>query len=94
MGLLDKCAEILQGAVVRVHVFVVGNVVALVHLGGRIKGREPHAAHAQLFQVFQFGADADKIADSVTVAVAEARHVDLIKNGVLPPLIHKGSSFR
>ena len=70
--------------------FVVGNVVAEVHLRRREAGRDPDRVHAEIFQVIQLRRDAVEVADAVVVAVGKAARIDLIEHRVLPPLVSFG----
>jgi hypothetical protein len=71
----------------RVHVAVVGHVVPVVVLGGGVEGRQPDRIHAEVAEVGQARGDAGQVADSVTVRVGEAARVDLVRDGVTPPLL-------
>ena len=86
----DHGVEVLQRPDLRGDVAVVVNVVAAVGQGGGIEGREPHGVHAEASQVGHAAGDTGKVADAVAVSVREGTRVDLVDDGVLPPLTSRG----
>ncbi len=86
----DQMIEIAEGAVHRIDVFVVGHVVAEVHLRGRKAGGDPDRVDAELLQVVELGGDAVEVTDAVAVAVGEAARIDLVEHRMLPPLVGIG----
>jgi len=46
----------------------------------------PDGIHAEFFQVIQFGVDPIQVADAITIAVGKAARINLIENGMLPPV--------
>ena len=86
MGFGQQGVKIRHGAESRLNLTVVGNVIAVVHLRGLVDGDEPQHIHPQIGQVGQLGTDAVQVAQTVAVGVAEALGVDLIDNGLFPPL--------
>ena len=67
--------------------FVVGDVVAEVDLRRGIEGREPDGVDAQVLQVVEPLGDAVQVADAVAVRVLKAARVNLVDDGVLPPVL-------
>jgi hypothetical protein len=78
--------KVLQRAVLRVDVLVVGDVVAEIHLRRGINGREPDGVDAQFLQVVEPRGNAVQVADAVSVRVLKTARVDLVDDGVLPPV--------
>ena len=81
----EQRVERLEPAVVGLDVEVVGDVVAVVVLRGRVARRQPQRVDAETGDVRQPVPDTDEIADAVTVAVGERADIDLVDDGCLPP---------
>ena len=81
----DQVIGVLQGAEQRVHVPVVGHVIAAVLLRGDVERGEPHRVHTELLQVGQLGGHAGQIAHAVAVRIREGPGVDLVDHRVHPP---------
>ena len=86
MGLVHQVAEVLHGAVARVDVRVVGDVVAAVAHGGGVEGRDPDRIHAQPRQVVQTGGQSREVPDAVAVGVREGAQQRLVEHGGAEPL--------
>ncbi len=84
---LEQRVGVGEGAEERVDVAVVGHVVAVVVLRRGVERRDPQRVHPEVAQVRQPAGDAGQVADPVTVAVGEAADVDLVGDGVAPPLV-------
>jgi hypothetical protein len=87
VGLGDQVVEVLERAVLRVDVLVVGDVVAEVDLRRRIDGREPDGVDAESLQVVEPLGDAVQVADAVAVRILKTARVDLVDDCVLPPVL-------
>ncbi len=85
-GFADEAVEIFEGAVHGIDGFVIGDVVAEVHLGRREAGGDPDGGDAEIVEIVEVGGDAVEIADAVIVAVGEAAGINFVEDGVLPPL--------
>ena len=83
--LRDELAEVLQRAVVGVHVGVVGDVVAIVAHRRRIERQQPERVDAELLDVVEALRQASEVADAVAVGVVERLDVHLIDDRVLVP---------
>ena len=81
----NQAVHVGKGAEHGVNVLIVGDIVAVVVLGGLEHRGQPDGVDAQFLQIVQLGDDAGNVAQPVAVAVAEAAGVDLIDDGVLPP---------
>jgi hypothetical protein len=81
----DQLREIVERAVGRVDVAVVGDVVSVVAQRRRKEGEQPEARDADPLQVVELLRDALEIADAVVVAVEERLDVRLIDDRVLVP---------
>ncbi len=86
VGLGDQAVEVGEGAVLRIDVLVVGDVVAEVDLRRGIDGREPDGVDAELLQIVEALGDAVQVADAVAVGILKAARIDLVDDGVLPPV--------
>ena len=85
VGLAHELAEVAQGAVVRVHAPVVGDVVTVVLLRRGVEGQEPDGGDAQVLDVVELVDQSAKIADAVAAFVAEGLDVQFVDDGVLVP---------
>ena len=65
---------------------VVADVVAVVVLRRGVDRRQPDHVDAEQLQVVQLRRDAGQVTDAVAVAVAEAARVDLVDDGLFPPV--------
>ena len=59
--------EVRHRAILRIDGFVVGNVVAEIHLRRRIHGRDPDRVNAEVFQIIQPRGNAIDVADTIAV---------------------------
>ena len=64
---------------------VIGDVVAVVVVGGFVDGREPDHVRAELLNIRKSCGDARKVADAVAVRILKASGINLINDGFLPP---------
>jgi hypothetical protein len=90
VGLLDEAVEVLQGPVLRVHVAVVGDVVAEVRHGRAVERRQPDRLDAErrgraVVEVVEASGDPRQVADAVAVGVRERPGVDLVDRTAPPP---------
>src|SRR5690606_12556091 len=67
------------------HAVEVGDVVAVVALGGRVEGHQPQAGDAEVREVVDPLGQAREVADAVVVPVHERLDVQAVADGVLPP---------
>ena len=79
MSPVQHLPELLQRPVVRMDIFVIGNVIAVIRIGRRKDGAEPDPVHPQGFDIVKFFIDSVQISDPVSVPVAEAPDPDLVK---------------
>jgi hypothetical protein len=79
MGARQKPVEVIERAVFRVDVEVVGDVVAMVFLGRGIERSQPDRVDAKVFDVVESRADAGQIADAIIVRVGKAPDIDLVE---------------
>src|SRR6185437_4691373 len=82
VGELD---EVTEGAVARIDVVVVGNIVAVVATGRGLEGHEPDGGDAEALEVVEAAHEAAKVADAVAGGVHEGADVKAIEDGVLVP---------
>ncbi len=84
-GPREEFFEVVERAVDRVDVVVVGDVVAVVPQRRRIEGQQPDRGDAEVLQVVELAGQPVEIADAVAVAVGEGADVDLVNDRVLVP---------
>ncbi len=85
MRRFDKGFEIGHIAVHRLHVVVIGDIVAVVLEGGGVKGEQPDGVDAEVFQIIEFFYQPLKVADAVGITIVEGADMHLIDDGVFIP---------
>src|ERR1035438_8872347 len=80
-----QAVEVGERAVLRIDVFVVGNVVAEIDLGRRIHRGNPDRVYAQGFKVAEPLGDAVQVARAIAVRVLKTARIDLVHDRMLPP---------
>ena len=88
VGARDQLVVVGKGAVVRVDVEVVRNVVAGICLRRGVERRYPDRIYPQFGQVVELRNDARQIPQAVCSRVREGPRVDLVDYCAAPPLIH------
>ena len=78
--------EVVERAQPRVDVAVVGDVVPAVGERGRVERAQPDGVDAERREVVDPRRDAGEVADPVAVAVGEAARIDLVDDGLAPPV--------
>ncbi len=86
MGLGDHRVEVVERAEARVDVTVVGDVVAAVGEFGRVERAEPERVDAERGEVAEALGDALEVPESVAVGVGETARIDLVDDGLPPPV--------
>ena len=81
----DEVIEVVERAVARMDVLVVGDVVAVVSQRRRVERQQPEAVDAEALQVVELLRQAGEVADAVVGAVEERADVRLVDDGVLVP---------
>ena len=66
---------------------VVGDVVAVVAVGGAAEGLQPDAGHAERGEVIEPPRQAFEVADAVAVAVHVGGDVEAVDDRVLEPVV-------
>ncbi len=82
---LDEGLEVLQTAVRRQYVHVVGDVVPVVAQRRRIGRQQPERGNPEVLQVVELFDQPAEIADPIVVAVKKGFDMQLIQNRVLVP---------
>ena len=85
VGRRKKLLKILDRAIAGMHVEIVGNVITVVAEWRREKGQQPKTCDTEVLEIVEFLNQPAKIADSITIAVSERAHVDLVDDGVFVP---------
>ncbi len=88
----QKLPKVSQRAVIRVDCLVVSNIVAMVGRWGHDR-HQPDATNTEvvsgsrvaIVEVIQLGDDTLEIADTVSIAVFEGTHKNLVKDNLIPP---------
>ncbi len=81
----DELACIGQLTVIRMHIAVLGDVVAVVAPRRGIEGQQPDGVHAEAGDVVQFLDQAGEVADAVTVGVVKRLQMQLVDHRILVP---------
>jgi hypothetical protein len=81
----EERLEIGERAIVRIHIVVVSDVVAIIAQGGRIKREQPDRCHAKILEIIELADQAPEIAHSVAGAVLESLYVQLVDDRVFVP---------
>src|SRR4051794_10823853 len=90
--LSNELVEVVERSEEGVDVHVVRDVVPVVCAWRRVERREPERVDTEVLEIRQPLRDTGNVADTVAVRVSEAPHVDLVEDGVAPPLGHGTSS--
>jgi len=69
VGFVQEQVKILHTAKLRVYVEIVRNIIAKIHIGGRVDWRKPDAVNAEVFKIVQALDDTLQIADSIRVGI-------------------------
>ncbi|GAV95278.1 hypothetical protein ADENT20671_2062 [Actinomyces denticolens] len=86
----DHAVEVLQGADLGGDVAVIVDVVAAVGQGGGVEGGQPDGVDAEGGEVGGAVGDTSEVPDAVAVGVGEGAGVDLVDDGVAPPVGVRG----
>jgi hypothetical protein len=82
----QQSVEVGQGAEQRIHIAVVGDVVAEVRHRRLEERRDPDRVHAQAGDVAKPLHDPRQVADTIAIGVEETARIDLVHDGAAPPL--------
>ena len=82
----NQLLSISQSSEHGVDVAIVGNVIASVLLGRGIEGGQPYGVHAKIGDRREAVDDARKVANSVPISIRERTRIDLVNDGVTPPV--------
>ena len=82
---VEHLFEDVKVAVIGMNAAVIGDIVAVVGVGRRVKRRKPNAVDIQRGDVIELTVHAPQIADTVAVTVAEAPRPYLIDSHLLVP---------
>src|SRR5579884_1286542 len=93
MGLLKQGVQVLQGPEERMHIGIVGNVIAKIGHRRRIDGREPDGVDAEPAQVIELAGDSRQISHAIAIAIEKTAGVDLINHPRLPPGVRLRHGF-
>ena len=83
----DQLVHIGKSAEHGVNILIIGNIITVVILGRAVYRRKPDSVNSQHLKVVQLLNDSLKIADPVSVAVAETSGINLIDHCRLPPFL-------
>jgi hypothetical protein len=82
----EQFVEVGHGAELAHDLAVVANVVSVIGVRRVVVRAQRDDVDAKALDVIQLGGDALKITDSVTVRIFERSRIDLVDNGLFPPL--------
>ena len=81
----NQAVDVGERAEVRMHVAIVGDVVAPIGVRRRVDRVEPDPTDAEPPEVIEPVDDAGEVADPVAVRIRERARIDLVQNSALPP---------
>ena len=82
---VQKRAEIVERAEIRIHVEIIGDVVAVIAQRGRIERQHPDCSDSELLEIIQFFDQPAEITHPVAVAVVKGLDVQFVDDRVLVP---------
>src|SRR5271154_6756633 len=82
---VEELLKVLERAVARVNICVIGDVVAVVSQWRRIKWEQPDTGDAEILKIVELVDQAAEIADAVIVAIGKGFHMDLVNYCILVP---------
>ncbi len=85
MRRVEHLLEVGQRAVLRMHVLVLRDVVAVVAQRRGVEGHQPDRVDAQVLHVVELGRDALEVADAVVVGIGKRLDVELVDHRVAVP---------
>ena len=88
VGFLKQPVEVFQGTEQWIDFAVVAHVVAEILHRRLEEGRNPDRVDTERLNVVETAGDAPQIARTVTVAILETARIDLVDDGVAPPVAH------
>src|SRR6476619_7987247 len=80
---VEKGTEIVKRAVVRIDVEIVGDVIAVILQGRRIKREQPDRADTEFLEIIELLDQSTKIANPIRVAIVKCLHVQLVDDRIL-----------
>jgi len=86
VGRSHHFAKVVERAVLRVHVLVLGNVVAIVTQRRRVERHQPDGVDAQRLHVVELGSHTLEVAHTIVVGVEKRLDVELVDHRVAIPL--------
>ncbi len=84
--LLEHLAEVVERAVLRVDLVVVGDVVAVVLERRGVERHQPDRVDAEVLDVAELGGEALEVADAVVVGIEEGLDVELVDDRIHVPV--------
>ena len=90
----QKPVKVLHSAEGIQDLFVILDVVAVVHIGRIIDRADPNHINAQVLQVIQSGQNTTQVPNAVMIAVLKAAGVNLVNDRFFPPsCLHRPPPF-
>ena len=85
MRFADEVTDIGAGAILRVHIMVVGNVVAIVTERRRIERQQPKSVYAEVLQVVELLGQPLEVANTIAIAIKKGFDMQLVDDRILVP---------
>jgi len=85
MRFLQEHLEVMQGAIGRVDICVVSNIIAVIFERRRVEGQQPDGSDPKVLQIAELLRQAGEIADTIAVAVIKRAHVQFVNQRILIP---------
>src|SRR4051812_12636109 len=85
MSFTQEHLKVVERAIDRMNVSIVGHVIAIIFQRGRAERQQPNCGNAQLLEIVQLLGETTEIADPIVNIVIERTYVKLVNNGVFIP---------
>ncbi len=87
MRLPNEAFQVSNLPVCRIEMVIVGYIIAVIPLRGRVEGQQPNGGDAEVLQIVEFFNKPFDIPDTITIAIEKGLDVKLVNDGILIPLI-------
>ena len=85
MGLGNQRVKICQGAVFRIDIAVVGDIIAKVLLRRRVEWADPNRINPEIGDILKPRGDPWQIANPIRIGILKRTGIDLVNNSGFPP---------
>src|ERR1700759_5334188 len=85
MGFRDEQFEVLAGAVLRVDVVIIGDVVAVILTRRWVERQQPDGVDPEILDVIQLSGETGEVTNAVIITIEERAYVYLVDDRVFVP---------